>query len=246
MTTSERARPDPSASQASRPAGAALIALYPAAWQRRYGDELVSHLEAGGLSLRDRVDLVRGALDAHLHPNQPSLIPVISALTAGALATAHALALAAQPVPLDWPGYLADALPLALLGVALLLPAAVGLWLRLGDADGVLGRLGIVIALTGHAAWLAALAAAALQVEYGPLTAAAATVAMLGTALLGVALAGRRAAMLGALLVVAALAGVAPPALGWPVFAAAWSAIGFQLLLDARQRGMDAGGSLHA
>jgi hypothetical protein len=69
---------------------------------------------------------------------------------------------------------------------------------------------------------------------------------MLGTAVLGVALAGRRAALLGALLVVAALAGVAPPALGWPLFAGAWSAIGFRLLLDARGRGPDAGGSLRA
>lgn len=246
MTAAERPHPGPSASRAARSPGAALIALYPAAWQRRYGDELASHLEAGGLSLRDRLDLVRGALDAHLHPNDPSMVPVVSALTAGALATAHAIALAVQPVPVDWPGYLADALPLALLGVALLLPSVVGLWLRLGDSDGVFGRLGIVIALAGHAAWLAALAAALLRIEYGPLTAVAATVAMLGTALLGVALAGRRAAMLGALLVVAALAGVAPPALGWPLFAAAWSAIGFRLLLDLRRRGMDAGGSLHA
>jgi hypothetical protein len=246
VTAAEGARPEPSASRSTRPAGAALIALYPAAWQRRYGDELFAHLEAGGLSPRDRLDLLRGALDAHLHPSRPSMLPVISALTAGALATAHAIALAAQPVPLDWPGYLADALPLALLGVALLLPAVVALWLRLGDADGVLGRLGVVIALAGHCAWLVALAAAALQIEYGPLTAAAATVAMLGTALLGVALAGRRAALLGALLVVAALAGVAPPALGWPVFAGAWSAIGFRLLLDARRRGMNAGRSLHA
>jgi hypothetical protein len=245
VTAAERANSEPSASRAPRAPGAVLIALYPSAWQRRYGDELAAHLEASGLGLRDRLDLVRGALDAHLHPDQPSMLPVASALTAGALATAHAIALAAQPVPLDWPGYLADALPLAMLGVALLLPAVAGLWLRLGDADGVLGRLGIVIALAGHAAWLAALAAAALQIEYGPLTAVAATVAMLGTALLGVALAGRRAALLGALLVVAALAGVAPPALGWPLFAGAWSAIGFRLLLDARGRGMNGGGPLH-
>jgi hypothetical protein len=246
VTGAERAHPEPSAPNPARPAAAALIALYPGAWQRRYGDELAAHLEAGGLSLRDRIDLLRGALDAHLHPSRPSMLPVVSALTAGALATAHAIALASQPVPLDWPGYLAEALPLALLGVALLLPAVVGLWLRLGDADGVLGRLGIVIALAGHAGWLAALAAAAVQLEYGALTAVAATVAMLGTALLGVALAGRRGAMLGALLVVAALAGVAPPALGWPLFAGAWTVIGFRLLIDARRPGMDEGGSLHA
>ena len=50
-------------------------------------------------------------------------------------------------------------------------------------------------------AWLVALLAAALRVEYGPLTAVAATVAMVGTAMLGVALAGRARTLLGALLV---------------------------------------------
>jgi hypothetical protein len=216
--------------------GTGLIALYPAAWQRRYGDELAALLEDRGLGWRDRLDLLRGAVDAHLHPEAPSIVPVVGALTGGALATAHALALAAQPVPLDWPGYLIDALPVAIVGVAALLPALAGLWLRVGDADGAFGRLGIVIAIAGHLAWLAALVAAALQVEYGPLTAVAATVGMVGTALLGVALAGARSMLLGALLGAAALAGVAPPALGWPLFGAAWSVIGFRLLIDYRRR----------
>jgi len=246
LTADGRSESGPLTGVAPRPPGAALIALYPAAWQRRYGEELESLLELGGLSLRDPLDLIRGAIDAHLHPSQPSALPVIAALTAGALFTAHAIALASQPVPLDWPGYLLDALPLAVLGVALLLPSVVGLWLKLGDADGALGRLGIVIALAGHGAWLVAIVAAALAIEYGPLTAAAATVAMAGTAMLGLALAGNGLAMLGGLLVGAALAGVAPPALGWPLFGAAWSAIGFRLLLDFRRRLQDEGGPLHA
>jgi hypothetical protein len=231
---------------APRPPGAGLIALYPRPWQRRYGDELASVLEAGGLSARDRLDLLRGAVDAHLHPNEPSPLPVVAALTAGALATAHAIALAAQPVPPDWPGYLVDALPLAMLAVALMVPALAGLWLRLGDADGPFGRLGIVLGLAGHAAWLTALAAAALQVEYGPLTAVASTAAMAGTALLGLALVGARSATLGGLLAAAALAGIAPPAIGWPAFAAAWTAIGFRLLLDFRRGVEGPAGSLHA
>jgi hypothetical protein len=229
-----------------RPPGAGLVALYPAAWQRRYGEELESLIELGGIGLRDRLDLIRGAVDAHLHPSEPSVLPVIATLTAGALFTAHAIALASQPTPLDWPGYLQDALPLALLGVALLLPSLVVLWLKLGDADGILGRLGIVIALAGHGAWLSALVAAALGIEYGPLTAAAATMAMVGTAMLGLALAGSRGGMLGGLLVLAALAGVAPPALGWPLFSAAWSSVGFLLLLDLRRRLQDPGGPLRA
>jgi hypothetical protein len=233
-------------SPAKRRPGARLIALYPAPWRRRYGDEIAAVIEDGGLRLRDRVDLVRGAVDAHLHPPVPSRVPVIAGLSAGALATAHAVALVSQPAPLDWPGYLLDALPLAMVGVGVILPALVGLWLRLGDGDGAFGRLGIVIGLAGHAAWFVAIAAALARVEYGPLTAVAATVAMVGTALLGMALAGSGAAVLGGLLVVAALAGVAPPALGWPIFAAAWTAVGFRLLLDYRRRVDGPAGPAHA
>lgn len=215
-----------------RRVGARYVGLYPRAWRERYGDELEALLEANHLGLRSRVDLVRGALDAHLHPPAPSPLPVVAALTASALATAHAVVLAAQPVATDWPGYLEDALPLIIGAVAALMPAVVGLWLKLGDADGLLGRLGLSLALVGHLAWFVALLAAAGHVAYGPLTAAAATVAMAGTAALGVALAGQARFRLGVLVAVAALAGVVPPAFGWPLFAAAWTAVALVLVIE--------------
>jgi hypothetical protein len=209
-----------------------IVELYPRAWRARYGEELDALLEAGSLGIRDRIDLLRGALDAHLHPARPSPLPVVSALTASALVTAHAIVIAAQPVPLDWPGYLEEALPLVILAVVALLPAIVGLWLKLGDADGALGRLGLVVAVVGHLAWLVTLLAAAMRVDYGPLTAIAATVAMAGTAALGVALAGHARMTLGVLLSGAALAGVAPPSLGWPLFAAAWTGVAATLVVQ--------------
>lgn len=209
-----------------------IVALYPRAWRARYGEELEALLEAGSLGLRDRVDLVRGALDAHLHPALPSPLPVAAALTASALATAHAIVLAAQPVPPDWPGYLEEALPLVILAVVALLPTIVGLWLKLGDADGALGRLGLLVAVAGHVAWFVALLAAALRVEYGPLTSIAATVAMAGTAAIGVALVGHARILLGVLVAGAALAGIAPPALGWPLFAAAWTGVAATLVVQ--------------
>jgi hypothetical protein len=209
-----------------------IVGLYPRAWRARYGEELEALLEAGSLGVRDRIDLLRGALDAHLHPARPSPLPVVAALTASALVTTHAIVLAAQPVPLDWPGYLDEALPLVILAVVALLPAIVGLWLKLGDADGPLGRTGLLVAVGGHLCWLVALLAAALRVDYGPLTAIAATVAMVGTAALGIALAGHAQITLGVLLSGAALAGVAPPALGWPLFAAAWTAVAATLVLQ--------------
>lgn len=222
------------------------MALYPRAWRARYGDELEALLEVARPGLRDRLDLLRGALDAHLHPSRPSPLPVVAALTASALATAHAIALAAQPVPLDWPGYLEEALPLVIGSVAALLPVVVGLWLKLGDADGPLGRLGLVVAIGGHLVWLVALLAAAMRVEYGSLTAIAATVAAAGTAALGIALAGRSRLLLGALLCGAALAGVAPPALGWPLFAAAWTGVAATLAVQFARGGAAGGGPIVA
>lgn len=43
----------------------ALLRLYPAAWRERYGDEVANLLAGRPLSLRDGLDLVRGAFDAH-------------------------------------------------------------------------------------------------------------------------------------------------------------------------------------
>jgi len=218
------------------------VGLYPRAWRERYGDELQAVIEAERIGLRARLDLLRGAIDAHLHPEVPSPLPVAAAVTASALAVAHAVVLLAQPVPTDWPGYLDDALPLIIASVAALVPALIGLWLKLGDHDGALGRLGIVLAIAGHVAWLAALLAALAHLAYGPVTALAASVAMAGTAALGIALVGHARLLLGALVAGAALAGIAPSGFGWPAFAVAWTGVAIVLLLDfGRRSGMDGG-----
>lgn len=49
----------------------ALIRLYPRAWRERYGDELAALLEDQPATLLDRLDLIRGAVDARLHPQVP-------------------------------------------------------------------------------------------------------------------------------------------------------------------------------
>jgi hypothetical protein len=46
----------------------ALLRLYPRAWRDRYGDELGALLEEHPPTLADHFDLIRGALDARLHP----------------------------------------------------------------------------------------------------------------------------------------------------------------------------------
>jgi hypothetical protein len=49
-----------------------LIALYPRSWRDRYEDEMRSLLEARPPTIRDRLDLVRGAVDARVHPQGPA------------------------------------------------------------------------------------------------------------------------------------------------------------------------------
>ncbi|MFN8623786.1 MAG: hypothetical protein U0869_23845 [Chloroflexota bacterium] len=50
----------------------ALLRLYPSAWRDRYGDELEQVLAERPLDLMGALDLIRGALDARLHP---ALVP---------------------------------------------------------------------------------------------------------------------------------------------------------------------------
>jgi hypothetical protein len=45
-----------------------LLRLYPRAWRERYGDEIAALLEERPASMLDHLDLIRGALDARLHP----------------------------------------------------------------------------------------------------------------------------------------------------------------------------------
>ena len=46
-----------------------ILRFYPLAWRKRYADELVSVLQEHPISLWTLLDLLRGALDAHLHPD---------------------------------------------------------------------------------------------------------------------------------------------------------------------------------
>jgi hypothetical protein len=55
-----------------------LVRLYPKAWRARYESELRETLATRRLTLRDRTDLVRGALDAWLHPELVGRSPVLA------------------------------------------------------------------------------------------------------------------------------------------------------------------------
>jgi hypothetical protein len=53
----------------------ALIRLYPRAWRDRYETEFRELLEARRPGVRDRIDIVSGAIDARLHPEVPGQVP---------------------------------------------------------------------------------------------------------------------------------------------------------------------------
>lgn len=45
-----------------------IVRLYPAAWRERYESEFIELLQARPPTVLERLDIVRGAFDAHLHP----------------------------------------------------------------------------------------------------------------------------------------------------------------------------------
>jgi hypothetical protein len=189
---------------------------------------MLATLEQRHVRARDRLDLVRGALDAWLH--EPSRVPAFAALGAGGLWTVVGAGVVAQPVPPDWPGYLLETLPLAALATALGCLATIGCWARRSDGAGRAGGLAIVLAVVGHVAWIIALIAAWLGAGYGAQTIAAQALGAIGSVLVGLMLLRSADQRIGSLLVIA-------PAImlfGWPIawlgFGLGWTLVGALLL----------------
>jgi hypothetical protein len=208
------------------------VRLYPAAWRARYGVEMLDLLDDRPPTWRDAIDLGRGALDAHLHPPTRSRLPAFAAILAGAAWTVVALAVLVEPVPPDWPGFLAWTLVPGLIGAVAGLVASIGLALRLGDAPGVLGRAALVAVIVTHGAWAVLLTVAVLGSGYGAVTAATGTAAAVATTLLGLVLVRGDHHPVGEALVVIGVALLLPPPLAWVVAAVAWTSLGIWLLVD--------------
>lgn len=215
--------------------GVRLVRLYPRAWRDRYEAEFLAVLESRSVTRADRLDIVRGALDAWLHPRTPSMIPGAAALIGGGLWMLAAAPIMALPIALDWPGYLFETLPIDILAVVALAVALVGAWLRLdGRADQAgrrLGSIGLGVALVGHAAWLGLLIGAIAGIVYGAPLAVASTVAGLGTVLIGVALARADDWPMAGLVVIAPVVLIIPTSIVsspvlWLAFGAVWLVIG--------------------
>jgi len=209
-----------------------LVGLYPRWWRRRYGDEMLALIEDRPLSTRDPFDLVRGAVDAWLHPPTRSWIPPIAALAGGGLWTVVAVAITAQPSPPDWPGYLLELVPLALAAVVLLLGATLGCALRAGDDHSRAAGLVSLIVFLGSVAWIGALALTLAAVAPPAALAAAQSIAVIGIVSVGVVLIRAGDAWVGSLLVIAGGSMLVPWIGAWVAYGATWTAIGIVLVLD--------------
>jgi hypothetical protein len=211
-----------------RPRGAGILRLYPGSWRARYEDEMLAVLEQADPGRRARIDLARGAVDARLHAD--SRLPIVAALLTGGLWTVAGVIVVGQPAPPDWPGYLIEVLPLAIVAVLAGIVAIVGCWARQSDRVGRLGAVAVALAVAGDLAWAASLVAAAAQLGYGAVTMAAQAVALAGSLLVGIALTRTDDLPIGAAIALSS----ALMLLGWPMawlaFGLAWTFVGVTLL----------------
>ena len=150
-----------------------LVRLYPAAWRDRYEDEFVALLAARPPTLGDRFDIVRGAIDARIHPQvrRAPEDPILTDQRAADLVVARRLGYASLAGAVVWiatwivavNGPLvvdgirsyhdgAAAMPLYMLSVALLVGGLIGqlLWL---PQSARLARAGFVIATPFLCLW---------------------------------------------------------------------------------------------
>ena len=144
-----------------------LLRLYPAPWRERYGDEFAELLSARPPGPRDRLDIIRGAVDARLHPQVAATplprvastrdrILALAAVTSGALFSAWAAVLVAfMPRWSEFDGATVDSALIGLSYAAGLFGAMIAMVVLFGVAFrhvedlGSVGAIGAVIAATG-------------------------------------------------------------------------------------------------
>jgi hypothetical protein len=205
--------------------GAWLLHLYPRAWRQRYETEMLAVLEARPLTFRTRVDLARGALDAHLHPAVPPSLGLVAPVVAGVAWITAGGATLAESTPPDWPGYLLWTLPLGLLGAGaglrIVLTVGLGSGMRAPAASGA----ALLLALAGYAFWVAALAVAVVGGPYGAITGAAQSIAAVGTIAVGLVRWRATDHPLAEAVLIAGAAMLVPTPAAWIVAGAAWLAL---------------------
>jgi hypothetical protein len=194
-------------------------------------------LETRPPSTRARVDLIRGALDAHLRSPEPergSQRAVAAALIAGAAWTITGVASVGGPAPPDWPGYLDSTLPVAVVGALAILIALLGVARLAWSSSGPSLELVVLASVLGHVAWAATLVVAALGGPYGAVTAIAQTAAAIAMVGIGLVLIRAGAHPIGEAVVVAGAVLLLPTPAAWLVVGTLWTGIGLWQVVQAR------------
>jgi hypothetical protein len=211
--------------RSSHASGTRWVELYPRSWRERYEAEMLALLDRRPFDRRARVDLARGALDAHLHPLDPPRVPSIVAIVAGIAWFVVAAVTLAEPVPPDWPGYLAWTLPLGVVGAIAGMNAVWTLGRGSGMAAGRADDMALLLAVAGHVFWILALVVAVGGGPYGAITAAVQSVAAVGTVAVGLARWRRADHLVAGSLMVLGAALLIPTPTAWILVAGAWVAI---------------------
>jgi hypothetical protein len=202
--------------------GAGWLRLYPHDWRERYEAEMLEVLRERPSDRHATIDLLRGALDARLHPRMPPAIPVAGAVVAGIAWAIAGVVSVAQPAPPDWPGYLLETLPIALIGAV----AAMWVVLAAGRRSGLQPPRGadiaLGLALVGHVTWIIALAVAVMGGPYGAATGAAQSLAAIGTLAVGLVRWRADDQLLAAGLLIAGTTMLIPSPAAWLLAAGAW------------------------
>jgi len=225
------------ASSRGRSTGRSLLALYPRWWRDRYGDEIALILEARPPDLAARIDLLRGAFDAHLGGQDAGSPPgraAAAALIAGGAWTIAGVASVGGPTPPDWPGYLASTLPIALLGVVVSLVAVLPVSRLAWSSNRPSLEVAIVGTMVGYLLWAAALFVAIVGGPYGAVTAIAQSLAAIATVGLGLVLLRAGVHPVGEILLVAGTVMLLPTPAGWVLAGALWTGLGLWQIVDAR------------
>ena len=207
-----------------RPRRARWLRLYPRDWRERYAGELLEAIDARPFDRRARLDLVRGALDAHLNPLTPPTVGLLAPVVAGIAWIAAGAATLVEPVPPDWPGYFAWTLPLGLVGAVAVLRLVVIVARRSGLQAPAPAGAATLFAIAGHLLWIVALVLAIVGGPYGALTSAAQSIAALGTVAVGLVRWRVGDHPIAEAVLIAGAAMLVPSPAAWIVAGAAWLA----------------------
>lgn len=170
----------------------ALVRLYPRSWRERYETEFLALLASRPPSIGDRVDIVRGAVDARLHPELSGEPGRSHALTPAERVAATA-ALAAGALWLAWFGLIVrdfrgwDAAEPESAALGVILSAFAGLALAVAHVFVAYAAQGVMRPIGGLGASIAAVAFVLTAFGGG----ATAYFALVGSAMLAAALSGR-------------------------------------------------------